>query len=112
MTVTLCLIDSLLSSDLLGSLPAVVIILTSTSIGNNAAKARCAVRSFAGSAINRPGYGAVPEPLPDTMSADRIGDASLGRITADFGDRGLAASASYVAGPLEGGIKVYAYPAH
>ena len=66
MTVTLCLIDSLLSSDLLGSLPAVVIILTSTSIGNNAAKAPCAVRSFAGSAIDRPGDGAVPEPLPDT----------------------------------------------
>ena len=53
MTVTLCLIDSLLSSDLLGSLPTVVIILTSTSTGNNAAKACCAVHSFAGSAINR-----------------------------------------------------------
>ena len=53
--------------DLVGLFKRVVTVLTLTSIGENAAKAPCAVRSFAGSAIDRIGYGAVPEPLPDAI---------------------------------------------
>ena len=51
-----------------------------------------------------------PEPLPETVSADRIGDASLGRITAYPGDRCLASSTSDVAGPLEARLSVHHQP--
>ena len=108
----LCLIDSVAFIRFIGLSTRSGHILTSTSIGKNAAKAPGAIRAFAGSAIDRTGDSAVPEPLPETMSADRIGDASLGRITADSGDRRLAASASYVAGPLEAGLKGYRYQPH
>src|SRR5215831_729509 len=79
-------------------------------MGKNAAKAPGAICAFAGSAINRPGNSAVLEPLPGAMSADRIGDASLGRITADSGDRCLAPSTSHVAGLPKAGIKVHHHP--